>query len=254
MKNIVQSVERALQLIEIVAKNHNGLSIKEISDHLDLPKSTVHRLLATLLQKKYIRQDARTKDYFAGYQILSLAGELSRSMDVRQVARPFIEKLSAVTNEVIHLCIRDHHEVVYIDKVESNQTITMHSRIGMRSMLHCTGVGKILLTTVDDLTITNLLQKAGMPSFTTNTIVTIPDFLQEMKKVRENHYALDDIEHEEGIRCIASGIYNHHGEVIAAISISGPDTRITEERIEQTLKSDIIRAAKEISNQFGYYI
>ncbi|WP_017727099.1 IclR family transcriptional regulator [Halalkalibacterium ligniniphilum] len=248
----VQSVDRALAIIECLAREPKGLGITELSKELKLPKSTVHRLLLTLINRKFVVQDERNGLYALGMQFVSIASSILDSLDIREIARPELERLSLVTNEVIHLCILDVDEVIYIDKVEGDNTIRMHSKIGKRSMLHCTGVGKVLLAAMPEEEVESIAMKKGLPRFTERTLTTIDALKKELDVVRKQGYALDDIEHELGIRCVAAPIYNYQGAVVAAISISGPANRVTIDRIQENLLKEIQLSSAVISEKLGY--
>ncbi|MDQ0338258.1 DNA-binding IclR family transcriptional regulator [Caldalkalibacillus uzonensis] len=251
-KDIVQSVDRALTLLECLAEETDGLGVTELSNRLDLPKSTISRFLKTLLERQYIRQNPKTGRYQLGLRILYLYGSLMDHLDVRKVALPYLEALCRETNEVIHLCVRDGAEVVYVEKVESETTIRMHSKVGNRVLMHCTAVGKVLLSELEEDEVAGIISRKGMPRKTENTITDLNKLLTELSAVRSQGYAIDDIEHEEGIRCIGAPIRNHAGQIVAAISISGPTFRMTKERVEQELSLTIKYYAQLISSQLGY--
>src|SRR5699024_8246068 len=139
----------------------------------------------------------------------------------RQIARPYIEQLARDVNEVVHVCIRDGDSVVYIDKVESNRTLRMFSQIGKRAMLHCTGVGKVLLSGLSNERIQDIILHTDLTKFTEATITSSEDLFAEVENIRENQFSLDREEHEDGIYCIAAPIKDYTGKIVAAFSISG---------------------------------
>lgn len=253
-ENVVQSVDRALLILETLAQYKNGCGVTAISKEVGLHKSTVHRLLGTLMYKGYVQKDIDSDNYRLGNKVLYLASSILDNMDVRNIARPYIIKLSERTNEVVHLSILDGDEVVYIDKVESQNTsgsFRMNSQIGKRVPLYCTAAGKVLASQLKDVEIKALLSGKDMQKFTANTITTIEQYLDKIQDVKNKGYALDDIEHEEGIRCIAVPIYDRNGKIIAAVSISGLTIYITQERIPE-LKQELLKTAMDISIQLGY--
>ncbi len=248
----VQSVERALIILETLAQAQRGMSIKEISNKVDLAKSTTHRLLTTLMSKGYVIQDNENDDYSLGLKLVEISSSILENLDIRSYAKDALEHLRDVTNESVHLCIHENGEVVYIDKFEGNHTIRMHSKIGKRGMMHCTGVGKILLSGMTKEEISNIIRKKGLPKLTSKTITETEALYKRLEKIRTDGYDIDDIENEEGIRCMAAPIFNHRGETIAAISISGPEMRITKERIESELKRHVLETSTFISRKMGY--
>ncbi|MCM0651022.1 IclR family transcriptional regulator [Clostridium swellfunianum] len=253
-ENSVQSVDRALDILEFLAGEKRSCGVTEIGNAVGLHKSTVHRLLGTLMNKGYIEKDIDSDNYTVGKKVLFLASSVLDRMDVRTVARPYIRRLSERTNEVVHLSILDGDEAVYIDKVESLRqgSVRMHSQIGKRVPLYCTAVGKVLLSSEEDEKVKELLKHKEMYKFTRSTIDNVDNFIEELHKVRKAGYSTDEMEHEEGIRCVAAPIHDRKGKIIAAVSISGPIFYMTEDRLPE-VKSELLQAAEEISNQLGYF-
>lgn len=251
--NLVQSVDRAIDILEFLSEEKRGCGITMISKATGLHKSTVHRLLATLMNKGYVEKDVENDNYRLGTKILYLASSVLDRMDIRNVSKPYITELSEQTKEVVHLSILDGDEAVYIDKVESTRlnSVRMHSQIGKRVPLYCTAVGKALLCKYEDGKVIELIGKNEFIKFMPNTIDNVEDFINELRKVNEQGYAMDDMEHEEGIRCIAAPIYDRKGKVVAAVSLSGPIFYITEERLPQ-LEEKILKTSEEISYQLGF--
>ncbi|WP_400164402.1 IclR family transcriptional regulator [Brevibacillus sp. TJ4] len=248
----VQSLERALTLLNVLSDYPEGIQITRLSEQVGLSKSTTHRLLATLLHMNYVVKDEHTEKYRLGYQLVYLARNIVSSLDVVRVAKPFLQKLSQDVNETVHLCIDDNGEVMYIDKIESNQTIRMYSRIGSRAPMYCTGVGKVLLSGMSEEHYQRVVSAMSFAARTAKTITSREALAQEIAAVKKQGYALDNIENEEGIRCIAAPIYDYQGKVIASFSISGPSNRITMERVQDELIRKIRQTSLDISQQLGY--
>ncbi|WP_214699735.1 MULTISPECIES: IclR family transcriptional regulator [unclassified Exiguobacterium] len=248
----VQSLERALTILNKLSEYPEGLKISQLTEHLDLSKSTIHRLLTTLSSMNYITKNPETSQYKLGMQILFLSRNLLNNNEIINAAKPFIEKLSKSINETVHLCIEDRGEVIYIDKIESNQIIRMFSRIGSRGPMYCTAVGKVLLSGMETDLFEENIEKINFIPRTPNTITTAQALRDEITKVKNQKYALDNIENEEGIRCIAAPIYNFKGEIVASFSVSGPSNRITMEVINSTLITEMKKTSLEISRNLGY--
>lgn len=247
----IQSVERALKILEILAEHPEGVGVTELSLKLDVAKSTAHRLLNTLLNQHYVSKDVRSDNYILGTQILLIANQVLENLSIVEIAKDEINKLSELTNETVHLCLFDKDEVVYIDKVESNQTIRMHSRIGTRSLMHCTGVGKAILAFLNKDEVENILRRKGMPAFTDKTITSLNEMWVELEKISKNGFALDNIENEDGIRCVAAPIFDHNKAPIAAISISSPSTRVSYDKAYNEFSKLVIESATAISYELG---
>ncbi|WP_134683698.1 IclR family transcriptional regulator [Brevibacillus migulae] len=248
----VQSLERALTLLNVLSEYPDGIQITRLSEQVGLSKSTTHRLLATLLAMNYVVKDEETEKYKLGLQLLYLSRHILNSLDVIRIAKPFLEKLAQDVNETVHLCIEDNGEVMYIDKIESNQTIRMYSRIGSRAPMYCTGVGKILLSGMNPETYENVVSQIEFVAKTPKTITSKEALAEEVEAVKKQGYALDNIENEEDIRCIAAPIFDYQGKVIASFSTSGPSNRITMERVHDELIGKMRETSLSISRQLGY--
>ena len=185
------------------------------------------------------------------YAFLTISSKLLESIDLRTEAKPYLQLLENETNEVIHLVVFDQGEVVYIEKLEGNELLRMHSRVGKRAPMHCTSVGKAILANLSRTEAIDILERKGMPRHTDDTITDLDEFLKELDAVREQGYALDLEENEHGITCIAAPIFDHSGNVYASVSISGTTERMTKERLN-LLKTRIIDIGGLISSKLGY--
>jgi DNA-binding IclR family transcriptional regulator len=248
----VQSLERALTLLNKLSEYPDGIQISRLAEQVGLTKSTVHRLLATLTNMNYTIKDEETDKYKIGLQVLFLSRNLINNINVVTIAKPFLEKLCQEVNETIHLCIEDRGEVIYIDKIESNQTIRMYSRIGSRAPIYCTAVGKVLLSGMDKDKKNETISKMKFIPKTPTTITSKEEFLEEIEKVDSQGYALDNSENEASLMCIAFPIFDHNGKIIASFSVSGPNNRVTPELIETTLIGKMKQCSIEISRNLGY--
>lgn len=247
----IQSVKRAMTIMEYIAKKGNLAGITEISHGLDLSKSTVHGLVSTLEQMDYLQQDSQTGEYSLGMKLFELGQIVYSGMDLRVSARPFLQQLVDKHQETVHLAVLSKCDVVYIDKVDSNQSVGIRSQIGGRNPAYCTGVGKALLAGMSAEKLDKIIEDIDFHKFTEKTI-TDPELLKKhLAQVRKNGYAMDVEEIEIGLVCVAAPIRNHQGKVIAAISLSGPVSRMQEERLP-VIQADILMAGKNISKQLGY--
>ncbi|MGS2778193.1 IclR family transcriptional regulator [Robertmurraya sp. GLU-23] len=248
----VQSLERALTILNKLSDYPDGIQIARLSEQVGLSKSTVHRLLATLSNMNYVVKDSESDKYKLGFQVLFLSRNILNNNDIVNTAKPYLERLSHDVNETVHLCIEDRGEIVYIDKIESNQTIRMFSRVGNRAPMYCTAVGKILYSGMESDHFEELISKVNFIPKTESTITTPEGLRDEINKIKKQKYALDNIENEEGIRCIAAPIYNHTGKIIASFSISGPSNRVTMDKINDTLIDKMRQTSLDISRNLGY--
>jgi DNA-binding IclR family transcriptional regulator len=253
--NLVQTIERASSILDILGQNPQGISIRELSTKIKLPKGTTHRLLSSLSYFGYVRQDPRTRNYLLGLKLVELGQLLLGQLDLRKEAEPFLRDLAERTKETVHLVFLDRNEIVYIDKVETEQNssgLKMASRVGLRNPAHSSAVGKVLLAHFPEEELKNFIKEKGLAKRTGNTIVDPAQLKEHLKSVRAQGYAIDDEENEKGIRCVAAPIYNEVGKTVAAISISGPAFRITKKMIQESLKKEVMETALKVSQRLGF--
>lgn len=250
MSGIVQSVGRALTILELVSEYNRGVSITEICNRVDLHKSTVHRLLGTLILKGFVIQDSDNK-YGITLKLFELGSKRIEGLDILTVSKPYTKALMETINEVVHLVIRDVSDIVYIDKVEADNTIRMASTIGQRRPLYCTAVGKSILAFLPDDEAKLLWDNSNIKKLTKNTIINYNNFSKELEKIRNQGFAEDNEENEIGIRCISAPIFNRNSKIEGAISISGPAMRVTKDKTEEFAK-EVKKYAYLISKDLGY--
>lgn len=250
-ENMVKSVSRALDIIKLISLKKGGLGVTEIANQMDINKSSVYRILSTLVQYGYVEQDKGTERYKLGYQFLEASSRLLESLDIRTEAKPFLQELEKETNEVIHLVVYDQGEVVYIEKLDGNEALRMHSKVGKRAPMHCTSVGKAILAHLPADSVQEILERKGLPVHTVKTITDKNVLVEELAEVKKKGIALDLEENEYGITCIAVPIFDHLGKVAAAVSISGPTIRMTETRLVE-LQPRMIEIGKQISARLGF--
>lgn len=247
----VKSVDKAFVLLHVVSEYPGGVSITELAKRVEMYKSTVHRLLTTMMRHGAVEQDAETGRYKLGYGLLDLGMRLLSSIDLRREALPYLQQLATQVNEVVHLAFLDHGEVVYIEKVESPQTIRMHSRVGMRVPVHATGLGKAILAFLPPREVLGIIDRYGLPQLTQYTVTKRDQFLRSLEITRETGFAFDVEEHELGVCCVATPIWDNTGRVAAACSVSGPRIRMGMERMKE-LVPFVKTTAAEISKRMGY--
>jgi len=251
----VQAIERGCKILDALGKGKQSYSIQDLSSELNLPKPTIHRILSTLRHFGFVAQDEVSKEYRLGFRLLELGYTVLDQIDLRKIAEPFLTKLANRAEETVHLVILDQGEIVYLDKVEKvsdPKNLRMVSRIGMRNYTHSCAVGKVLLAFLSDSEKDEIIAQKGLQKMTKNTIVNLGQLNKHLADVRAQGYAIDDEENEEGIRCIAAPVRNDRGNVIAAISISGPTVRMTRKRVHSELKTQVMKTALEISKKLGY--
>jgi DNA-binding IclR family transcriptional regulator len=253
--NLVQTIERISAILDLVGENSQGMSIRDLSLQLGLPKGTVHRLLSSLSYFGYIRQDTASRNYFLGLKLLDLAGLAASQLDVRKIAEPLLHALADKSGETGHMVVWDQGEVVYIEKVEPPLEmggLRMASRVGARNPAHSCAVGKVLLSYLSEDELQDFISKKGLAARTPNTITDEATLRRELRTIRAQGYAVDDEENEKGIRCVGAPVLGASGGPVAAISVSGPAFRITKKVIQNISRRQVVSTAAEISRRLGY--
>ncbi|NHN28274.1 IclR family transcriptional regulator [Paenibacillus agricola] len=248
---IIQSLDRALNILDLFDEHTTELKITEISTRMDLHKSTVHSLLKTLQMHGYIDQDPENGKYRLGMRLLEKGQLLLQRLDIRTVARKHLAALTEQTGQTTHLVILDGKEGVYIDKVEGEKAAIRYSRIGRRVPLHSSAVGKALIAFRKQEEIEALLNNYRYVVQTASTIKDKEALLLELAQCREQGFAVDIQENEAGVRCAAAPIYDHNGQVCAAMSISTLITAVDDIQFQQYI-SMLQQETESISKLLGF--
>jgi IclR family acetate operon transcriptional repressor len=245
----VQSVERALEILEFLSRSGGDLGVSEIGEATDLAAGTVHRLLGTLTHQGYIRRDGQTRRYDLGHKALMMA--IAARERIGPLALPFLEELVQVSQETANLAMLEGNSAVYIEQASPpSRILRIFTEPGNRIPLHSCGTGKILLAYQSPRLVDFVIDRTGLPQQTVSTITDPSQLKSELEKVREDGYAVDFEEQEEGVRCLAAPVFGPDGEVFAAMSISGPSSRLKRKRVDD-LVPDIKRISADFSEAFG---
>jgi len=239
---------RGLELLEYLADARNGCGAKDVAEFLGVHRSSVYRYLSLLVERGYVERTDESS-YRIGPKILELANLVLDRMDLREIARPFLIELCQQTDTTVHLCRLDGADVVYLDKVETDRSLPLVSRVGGRAPAYCTGVGKALLSHISPERRHFILRDVKMEAFTPTTHVTMASLEQDLGGIRECGYAEDRCEHEEGISCVAVPIFDFYGEVVASISATDLSRRLDEKK--EVLVLTLQEAAGAISARLG---
>lgn len=231
MSENVQSVERALDIINTIVAANKSLSIAELSQAMNLAPSTIHRILQTLTVKNYVYQDPQTKRYDIGPEIVDISSALFLRYDLVRRVRPYLQELVELTGETAHIAQLYGTSAMYLSQVEPFSMVRMFTTPGSIAPLHCSDVGKVFLADLPTARIDEIVRKTGLPARTPHTITSEAALLGELQHVRAQGYALDDEEREVGVRCLSAGILNGAGKVIAALGVAGPTSRLSRGRI-----------------------
>ncbi len=250
-KKIIQSIDRALQVLELFSLEKPEWGVTEISKALNIYKSNVHNVLTTLAEKGFVIKDSKTDKYKLGIKFFELGSIVIKNMDLRKIAHPYMEKLLKEFNETVHLGILVEGEILSIEQEESGQSLSPRIFIGKRAPLHCTGVGKAIMAYLPKDKFAFTIKEMGLIRYTENTISNEKELEKELEKIREQGYAVDNMEHEEGVRCVAGPIRDYTGKVSASLSVSGPAFRINENNIPNIAKK-VKEYCDYISKEMGY--
>lgn len=250
-KNPIQSAERIFQVLETLAEV-GSMGLMDLSNQLGLHKSTVHRLLTSLIYMGYARQDEETQKYMLSYKIVGLSGQLLDKIDILPIAHSYMKQLAEMTQETVHLVQRNDKDMIYIDKVESKaSSIRMVSQIGMTNPMYCSGVGKSILSTLSVEEVQKIWDGSVIQKRTEKTIVSFEELMTELEQVRKVGYAMDNEENEIGVRCIAACIFDYRGKAKYAFSVSAPINRMPDERIAVIAK-DVLKVKEDLSKALGF--
>lgn len=251
--NRVQSLDRALDILEALAASGGEVGLSELSERVGLHISTVHRLLAVLVSRGYARQNGPSGRYSLGPHLLKLAssGVGTGQFDLRLEAHPMLLALTDLSGETSNLVILLDQQIVYVDQVASHHTVRMFTQVGTRAPIYCSGAGKALLAFRPSAEIETYLASEIWEAHTASTITSPAAMRDELEHVRERGYAFDQGELDSDVHCVAAPVFDHTGSALAAISVSGPATRFTYERMRR-LAPDLCSATADLSSRLGY--
>lgn len=248
----VQVLERTFCILNAFAENGGTeLGGAELSARLGLHKSTVHRLLTVLERNRYLEKNPISGKYRLGWKLIELGMHAVSRLDLSEIARPQLERLVEETGETAHMGILRQGEMISVANVESRKTLRTPSTVGRRTPVHCSSQGKVMLAFLQTGTVQEFVNLHGLKEYTRNTITKVTRLQLELETIRQRGYAVDNEEFEDGLKCIGAPVRDHSGRVIAAISIAGPASRLTEQRMGHLVRS-VTQAASGLSTALGY--
>jgi IclR family acetate operon transcriptional repressor len=246
----VQSLTRALRIMNALAEQAHGFTLSDLAHTVNLPTSTAHRLLTTLQNERYVRFDSERSVWMIGVQAFQVGSVYARSRDLVSIARPYMRRLMEESGETANLAIIDRGEVIFLAQVECQKMMRAVAGPGGRAPLHCTGTGKAMLAWLPERESLDLLRSRAMHRETPNTVQAEAALVAALPEIRHRGYAVDDEENAIGLRCVASVIFDEHVRPLAGISISGPTARLTEARLP-ILGTNVAKIAAEITAEMG---
>jgi IclR family transcriptional regulator, acetate operon repressor len=246
----VQSLRRALSILKVIAAAGDGVTLTEIARATDLASSTVHRLLTTLQQDRFIQFKSAGARWLIGVDAFTVGSAFLGVRDIARGARPLLRRLMEQSGETANLAILSDDMAVYMDQVESQQTVRAICKPGGRVVLHSTSLGKSMLAAMRPEEVNRILTTNAMARFTRRTIDTPEAMAVALNEVRAAGYAVDDEEYSTGLRCVAAAVLNEYGEPIGAVSVSGPAIRVARERLPQ-IGALVRTIARELTLELG---
>ena len=244
----VQVLERAVDILQVLAEDSRELSAAEVAERLSLHKSTIHRLLTVLDQHRLIRRNGETGRYSLGLRLFEFGTRAVRGLQLRDTSQPHLDQLARDTGETAHICVFDRTEMVSIAYAEGPRSLRMPATVGRRTPAYCSAVGKAMLAFLPKSVIDVV---GSLRACTEKTLVTREALLADLRQVRIRGYAVDNEEVEEGLRCVGAPVWNYTGKVVAAISVAGPAFRITKSRVPAVARA-VLATTRGLSTELGY--
>ncbi len=248
----VQSVSRALDLLEAFPKYGPELGLTQVAGLLKLDKATAYRLLSTLEERGYVERIPASRKYRLGVQAFELGAYYQSQLEVRRVALPYMKEMTAQTREAAFLCVRENDEAVCVERVESEQEVNVFAlRVGGKQPLHCGAAPRALLAGMDDPELEAYAARTGLPGFTPNTIATLAALIEDAHRTRRQGFVVSMNDVTLGIAAVGAPVCDHAGRVVASISLSGLSSRYQPEHIAE-LADVIVQTASRFSRQLGF--
>jgi len=251
-RSYIESLSRGLTLLSVLSENSSPLTLTELSRQLCLSKSSIQRLTYTLQHLGYLDRDTGTKKYHLGPKVLALGFSVMRSLDLRKVALPYLQETSKEVGETVNLAALDGNEIVYVERIKTQQILNINLHVGSRLPVYCTSMGKAMLAFLPRDRSGEILERMELSPLTPYTITRKHDLEKELKRVRARGFATNNEELSIGLRSVAAPVRNFNGEVIAAVNIAVPSIRVSPKRLETTLARKVMATADKISFVLGY--
>jgi len=248
----IESLARGLDILDLFTPDNSSLSLTEIVASLKQNKSTIFRVLSTLETMGYLERDPTSRRYHPSLKVLQLGFTAINRLDVRQVARPYLERLARELDETVSLCVLHGTNVIYVDRVRNHSIVGVVIDIGSRVPAHCTTLGKVLLANLASDNLDRFLKNAKLKRYTPNTITEQQALLSELSQIKKNGYAISDGELAVGLRAVGVPIFDNGTKAIAAINVSGSATTISLQRLKKEIVPAVVRTAAQISLALGY--
>ncbi|MCA9879755.1 MAG: IclR family transcriptional regulator [Thermomicrobiales bacterium] len=252
---MVQVIDRTLDILELISSSSDDVSVSELHVALGLPVGTVHRLLSMLVKREYVTRDPRARRYSPGPKLLEIGSRAlsNQRFDLQRIVQPHLAALTAETGETSNLVVPQGTDIVYLAQVPSRHLIRMFTEVGQRAPLYCTGGGRAILSGFTAQQVDDYLRTLQPKPWTPRTLTSREALRASIIEAQNRGFAIDDEERELGVRCVAAPIFDRTGACVAALTISGPATRMTLEEVER-IGPVVRQAADECSAQLGHSV
>jgi IclR family transcriptional regulator, KDG regulon repressor len=247
----IHVIDRAGQILDCFGFDHPELSVSEIGAKTRLHRSTAHRILMALEYNELIQQNPENGKYRLGIKLFRLGHQAVSHLNLPEICRPFLTRITSETKETVHLAVLDEDQVLYLDKVEGPHALRMPSRVGRRIPTYCTSLGKAMLSCLDDQEVKNIFRDQVLSPYTPNTVKTLSQLLTDLRMIRKRGYAVDNEEIEIGLRCVGAPIRDYSGIMVGAISVAAPAARLAGQKIYAVGRL-LVSTTEEISEKLGY--
>ncbi len=245
------TVDKAVNLVQYLSEHPEGVGINALCRELGTQKPGLLRIVNSLSEAGWIIKDPHSLRYRLGYHLLTLSAQALLGPHFQEIAHEGLRQLASATKETANLGVLDQWQIVFIDQVEAWQSIRLQVRVGSRAPVHCTALGKALTAHLPSDQLDSLWQRAPYPRFTEKTLISSEALAAELEHIRSEGFAIDDEEHRDGVRCIGAPVRNYGGDVVAALSVSGPSSRMRDDVLAHMIQ-EVRRVAEAVSIQLGY--
>lgn len=247
----IGSVIKAIDVLKVISESGDGLGVTEISNKLNYRVSATYHLVNTLRLCNIIEQDNETKRYRIGFELFRISSMAKSQNSLANIAQSHLDQLKEEVDETSNLVVLNGNYIVYLAQSESRNLLKMFTQLGAKVPFYCTGAGKVLLAYLPEDIQDYNISKTILKRYTKNTLITAKALKREFETIKAQGYALDNEEREEGVTCIAAPVFDSYGSVLAAISVSGPTSRLREKNMDYIIKN-VILTAEDLSFSLGY--
>lgn len=249
----IEALARGLEILSLFSAERPALTLSQVVELLKVNKSTAYRVLSTLEAMQYLVQDGTTRQYRPGLKVLQLGFTAINTLELRQIARPYLEKLSQALGETVSLVVRDGFHTIYIDRIRNQSIVGVVLGVGSSLPAHCTALGKVLLADLSRNEFNKLLANYALHAYTPNTLTTKKGLMAELETIRQRGYAIDNEELASGLRAVSAPIRDFSTRAIAAANVTGTTLQITHQRLKDEIIPALIKTTNQISTALGYF-